>query len=293
MTKTFVALLRSSRLYYVILAIAPAVAGYLSTYQSDFSFSTVFTVGISFGLLSMAAWSANDAVDKEFDIKGQKKSLYGLYITGGTGGLLEQKIPRWIITTYIIILILVAMGLAITINFWFFALAGISGLVGIFYSLPPIQLKTRGLLGAWLTAISYGLVAFIAGCISTGGQVDYSILCFGAVMSVLVFGYDGLGHVIDYADDKANGLNTFVVQLGLPRAVKLLAVCQILPICILLGLGFTGLLNINLLGIGLMLLATVSTAILLFRGSKQPQYIYALRLISVPLLSAFFFLLVS
>lgn len=284
--KTLATLLKTSRLYYVILAVAPAIAGYLTYYQNNFSLLRLFVVGAVFGFLGMASWSTNDIFDKEFDKKGRSKTFYGFYIAGGID---SQKIPIWIVTIYILILIFIALTLALTINIAFFILAFVSGLVGIFYSIPPIRLKTRGILGATIISLSYGLISFIAGSIGADGQISYESLIFGVIMSVFVFGYDGIGHIIDYSDDKANGLQTFVVKLGLPSAIRLLAICQISPIIILCCLGLTGILNFNLSVGSVLLTITVITTLILFR--RNEHHLFALRLISVPLLSTSFFLI--
>lgn len=284
--ETLIALLKTSRLYYVILTIAPAVAGYLTYYQNSFSLLRLITIGAVFGLLGMASWSTNDAFDKDFDKKGHSKTIYGFYVAGG---IASQKIPVWIMAVYILILIFLALTLASTISFTFFILAFVSGLFGIFYSIPPIKLKTRGVIGELIISLSYGLIAFVAGTIGANGQVSYESIIFGLIMSVFVFGYDGIGHIIDYSDDKINGLQTFAVRLGMPNSIRLLAICQILPVIILCYLGFVGFLNFNLLAGAVLLIVTVITASILFR--RNERQLFALRLMSVPLLSMSFFLL--
>ena len=285
------ALVRISRPYYVIQAIAPPVAGYASA-SHDFSFLTAAAVGSIFGMLAMAAWAANDLLDSDLDSQGTQKRIKGLYVAGGTGSLLKGNRNRLqrIAIVYVSLLIFVALGLATMFSWWFLILAVCCGLVGILYSLPPIRLKSRGLFGAAVISFSYGLAALAAGCIAGGGRIGASNLLFGAVMSILVFGYDALGHIIDYEDDKANGLKTVVVQLGNTNATRLLAACQVFPILGLCSLGIAGLLTIRLTGAAALLGVTVCTAILLLSARNQ-RHFSILRLISVPLLSLSFFLL--
>jgi len=290
MTGTLFVLLRISRPYYILQAIAPPVAGYLATSQVEFSVLTTAAVGCVFGLLAMAAWAGNDLFDSELDSRGRLKLFHGLYVAGGTGLLRTRKLAARTVTTYMLLLISVALGLAAAISLPFLVLAGLCGLVGVFYSVPPVRLKTRGLFGAALTATSYGLVAFTAGCVAAGTQISIAAITYGVAMSVLVFGYDGIGHIIDYADDNENGLNTFAVQLGAPCAIKLLAACQVLPIMVLWILGLTSVLKLNLTGVAVLFLATAFSAILLLSG-RSGQRLCALRIVSVPLLSASFFLL--
>jgi len=164
-------------------------------------------------------------------------------------------------------------------------------LVGLFYSFRPIRLKTLGLVGALIAASGYGLLAVAAGVAASGSRFSTSTLIFGIAMSFVVFGYEGIGHIIDYEEDKACGLNTFAVQLGVPRAVRVIALCQVVPVFLLCALRGANLLIPNMVTIPLILGVAVFSGVLMM-GGRSEQCLCTLRIISVPLLSVLFFLLV-
>lgn len=289
MKQTLAALLRMSRPYYVIQAIAPPVAGYLAASRLDFSWVKVLMIGSIFGLLAMSTWVVNDFLDKSADSRGRSKRLYGLYVAGGTGVAFDERLSSWKVAGFVAVLNIAGLALAAAIKPMLLLLACVFALVGTCYSLPPIRLKVRGISGQVATACCYGL-AFAAGWVVTETPIPSSAIIFGALMSVLVFGYDGLSHVIDRKDDEANGLGTFAVNLGVSRARQLLAASQILPPALIGFLGLTGHLNVSLASVSLLLTATVLTANVLLFGRERD--LWAVRLMSVPLVSAAFFLIV-
>ncbi len=90
-------------------------------------------------------------------------------------------------------------------------------LLGLFYSLRPVRLKERGILGLAGYALSAAtLYVLVPGTWLEGGPLVVSLLFLAVFSDKWVQLH--FHQVIDHAADLANGTRTFAVEAGLPSA---------------------------------------------------------------------------
>ena len=102
---------------------------------------------------------------------------------------------------------------------WVFPAYAASLLIGLFYSLRPVRLKERGILGL----AGYALSATIIYVVVPGAWLDGSPLVV-SLLFLAVFSDKWVQlhfhQVIDHAADLASGTRTFAVEAGLPSACR-------------------------------------------------------------------------
>lgn len=285
-------LVRLGRPYYVLPAMAAVLAGYMSG-SGDHALSIGSgTVCLVFGLLGMACWTANEVADRDSDSRGQPKSLWGIYVSGGTGLLSSGLVSVKAAVAFTVMLSSAGLIAAASVGFAFAGLSVAFLLIGLAYSLKPLRLKARGVVGLAAVAMAYGVVAFSAGWTAVGDRPLADGLAFACMLSIAFFGFEGLAHLLDHEHDQQSGQATAAVSLGEQKARALLACCQCLPALALLfigRLGWIGMPSVCWLMLVPLLLASATGAIV--TATCEKRMLAYLRVLSVPFISAFAFLL--
>ena len=125
---------------------------------------------------------------------------------------------------------------------WVF-LATLAGLaIGWAYSAPPLRLKASGIWGPAACALAYeGLTWFTGASVMAGGLPDGRILALLGLYSLGAHGIMTLNDFKAVAGDRAMGLRSLPVVLGVDRAARVacivMAVPQIVVVALLLHWG--------------------------------------------------------
>lgn len=130
------------------------------------------------------------------------------------------------VTAQIIITALLAVSLSAHLSYTLgrislVLLTVIGLLLGAAYSVEPVRLKRRGLLQLlclW-TIIFVGPMIFIAQLVAM--EISAKVLLFAAAYGALQMGIILINTAEDYPEDKAAGIRTTIVSLGLHRGVSL------------------------------------------------------------------------
>lgn len=286
--------LRLGRPYYVIPVIATAIAGYCSGSNAHPLSTSSGIVGFVFFLLGMTCWAANEITDRHLDAHGRSKKKWGLYVSGGTAILPSGIISVKSAMVYVVALAMVGLFIATLFNAAFSVLSVMFLVIGLAYSVKPVRLKDRGILGLAAVSTACGMVTFMAGWVA-GGQVPTTECLFFAIMlSITFFGFEGLAHLLDHEQDQRNNENTISVSLGQEMARNVLAICQCLPglalmlLCLLARSAFPHL-NLVLIFPLLFIFCLIATMTVKYQKDSLTS---SLRVLSVPLISVFAFLIV-
>jgi len=131
----------------------------------------------------------------------------------------------------------VSLVVAAAIGRWVFA-ATIVGLIFAWaYSAPPFRLKRSGWLGPLAVALSYeGLTWFTGAAVMAGGLPDRRILALVLLYSLGAFGIMTLNDFKAVGGDRAMGIRSLPVTLGVHRAAQLACVVMAVPQCIVVAL---------------------------------------------------------
>jgi len=174
-----------------------------------------------FGLAHLSVSFSNDYFDREGDARSQPTSL-----SGGSGVLVSQpELAR--LALGLAVGLLLASGcvaLAFTIHFdypfIFLAFALLGGLLGWFYTAPPLRLSYRG-LGEISTALAAGLVMPGMGYFVMSGTLDLwflalslPLICYGLYFILTV-------EMPDVEGDALSGKRGFLVRFGRRRGAWL------------------------------------------------------------------------
>ena len=285
--------LRLGRPYYVLPVIATAVAGYWSGSNVPPVCANAGIVCLVFLLLGMTCWAANEITDRHSDSRGRTKMKWGLYVSGGTTIVSSGMVSVKSAVIYVIILATAGLSIAASLGITFWGLSALSLLIGLAYSVKPVRLKERGILGLAAVATAYGMIAFTAGWVTGGQRPTGECLLFACMLSVAFFGFEGLAHLLDHEQDRRNKEITLAVALGRETARNVLAICQCLPALALMLLSLlaqSAVPDLNLVLLVPFLFLSALIAVLTAKCHKE-SLLGSLRVLSVPLMSVFAFLI--
>jgi chlorophyll synthase len=131
-----------------------------------------------------------------------------------------------------------SLALAATLGFWVL-MAAVAGLALAWaYSAPPLRLKRSGVWGPAAVALSYeGLAWFTGAAVMSGGLPSPEILALVVLYSLGAHGIMTLNDFKAVEGDRATGLRSLPVTLGVDRAARLaclvMAAPQIVVVCLL------------------------------------------------------------
>ncbi len=179
-----------------------------------------------------------------------------------------------------------AMGLELVLSLVFLAILiavrnepvlSLFWIAGVFfaysYSAPPLRFKSRSwqAMGVLLLVLSLIPISFVY--LSLGGRVQPAFLVFLAGQALTVCGVIVPAEIRDYFTDRARGVVTFTVQLGLVRASRLALVLLVVggTLC---GIGFLA----DFLRLGVPYAALSLLLLALLYGTVIRQYIHLYRL---------------
>lgn len=285
--------LKLGRPYYVLPVIATAIAGYCSGSNVPPIGTNLGIIGFVFFLLGMACWTANEITDRHSDSRGRTKKKWGFYVSGGTAILSSGIVSVKSTVVYVVTLAMAGLFIASSLGVAFLGLSVLFLLIGLAYSIKPVRLKEKGILGLAAVATACGMVTFMAGWVASGQSPTVECLLFSSMLSITFFGFEGLAHLLDHEQDRRNKENTIAVSLGRETARNVIAICQCLPVLALM------LLTLLTRSIVPDLNIVMAVPLIFFSGliaaitakCNQESLTSSLRVLSVPLMSAFAFLI--
>ena len=200
----------------------------------------------------VAATSVNDIADKEIDEINHPGDEGRPLVTGAA-----RRVDLWMVFGASSVL---AVALPLAISPAAACITGLSVVIGVAYSLPPLELSYRTFLAPLTLALAYVGIPYWAGVVVGGGRLQIFDLPPMAALYLLFAGRIVLKDFRDRAGDAAYGKPTFLLLYG-KRATCLVsagAICagDALLVAALAGRGWwvAALLQPYVAGIMLMLL---------------------------------------
>jgi 4-hydroxybenzoate polyprenyltransferase len=177
----------------------------------------VIMIVLSFAIINLSSAigaQANTLSDRELDLKDERKKQ----LVEATNSFGAKRLERVLVIEFVLALILVSLFMYIQqrpllLLLW---IVGIS--LGCAYSLPPTRLKSRN----WLAPISLILVlAFfpvLFAYYTFTNELNLFFLISLTGLALTVYGVIIPTEIRDYFGDKAMGIETLTVHLGLVKA---------------------------------------------------------------------------
>ena len=266
-------IITSLRPHFWVLSIIPALTGAcLASHLIDWKQFLLIAILIG-PCLSGIAEIVNDYSDRELDKLQKVKRIFGLPLAGGSGVLGLGGITLEETLAASIILVIVSLAIALSINqsvviLWFIGLA-----IALGYSLEPIRLKTKGFWGVIAVAGFRGLLSFHIGWLAFA-SINPASLIIGTFLTFLYFTGFTTSHISDYHEDKKLGINTFPVQAGFRNACLASAGSIVGAFILLSAANRANLVQVNAISVLVLILSGLLFAKLLTldeNGSNLPR----------------------
>ena len=204
------------RPWYWVPALASALAGFMV--RDGMSLPPSMRLVLLFVLVGPClcgfAEGFNDICDLEDDRRLGPKRLLGIPISGGSGilvgGRLQLRAAKGICAACALGGFLVAIVISPMILLFY----SIGLVLAVGYSLNPIRLKTRGVLGLVAQGLGYGPIVFWIGLVMNGGMPNGKAVLWSLLIGVWVASVGSSADILDVESDKANGVGTLAVRLG-------------------------------------------------------------------------------
>jgi len=177
---------------------------------------------------AFAIYALNDICDIEVDkINAPERPL-----PSGRVSIVEAEI-------LVIVLFILSIALALTVNTLTLAFTLLFSALGIAYSVPPIRLKD-----GWFAGVCWGLgIAATILCGASVYTITPSVIIASAILAILTVGCGFIKDLKDIEGDRAKGVRTIPLLLGEEKAVKIMIITfsVIIPLLPAYGLIFYGL----------------------------------------------------
>lgn len=199
----FLAYFIAARIPTILVTIAFFLLGEWYAINNILLNKTILMI-VFFILVEFVLGLTNFAFDKKIDIFSRKQTMWvHNYIS----------FKEMIISSFIFSIV------AILILWYYFDLTIlfigiILILLSIFYSLPPIRLKTKPPLDNISNMFFIGTLPFILGWISTLQQLDFNAIFYGLIFGIPVIAHYLILSTQDIKTDKEFGIKTTSVLLG-------------------------------------------------------------------------------
>jgi len=238
---------------------------------------------IAFALATGGVESFNDFADRFSDSGNIKRGL-GIPSSGGTGVIQKNLLtPPQVLKTSIF---MCSLGLVFSLFYkWAVFFLGLFILMEIFYSLKPLRLKEKGILGPLAIGIGYGALPFLAGASYQNLALSYLIIAL--LLIILDFGFGGLAGLADFREDSKNGLKTFSVKYGFWKSKKILLYFELLPFILVLLFSINRIIKVNFLIIITFLFALYIRKIIIKTNPEDERIISNCHILSIIVVSFF------
>ncbi len=187
---------------------------------------TSITTGVDFlqpmlyvGLLAIILlFNIGDMINCYADYK--LDSIYKSHLSNAVYELGKKNVKAQIIGSGILALVLTCIIAITTQQLYLIPLTLVGTFIGLQYSVKPFKFKSRGI---WQLLCLWGIIFFgpmlYTAIITNGFPGGAEMLLFAG------YGFHQMGIIMlntaeDYTEDKASGLNTIIIKLGLHRALN-------------------------------------------------------------------------
>lgn len=187
-------------------------------YEIDWFLSFLGLVGVILAHLSV------NLMDDYFDWQKGAVTEYKKLVDAGMQArthkcfYLEEKLMtldtlKKIIIAMDVTACLIGLIIAYEVGFVVIIIAGLAGIMGYFYSAPPIRLSYRG-LGEIAIAIIFGPLLMTGAYITAGGDVDTTLIFSSIIVGILIANIAHTHAIMDYKSDKQVGKTSLPTFLG-------------------------------------------------------------------------------
>ena len=205
-----------SRFHFLFPGFLLFLMGYLASLFSGINFDLVkFLFGyLIFGLAHLSVSFSNDYFDRYNDINSEKTKF-----TGGSKVLVENpSLAGVAIKLAVLLLVGSAIGIVIFAlfygySFWFVFYGIMGGLIGYFYSAPPLKFSYRG-FGEIVSIFSIGFLIPGMGMLVASGSLDQSLALFVFPLSCYGLFFILTVEMPDLESDRIGQKNTMIVKWG-------------------------------------------------------------------------------
>ncbi len=190
-------------------------------------------IGIpAFLLLYWSGFSINAYTDYEID---QKYASEKPAIAKAVDYIGKENL-KWFVAGKVVVAMLANVLLSFMMNdIWPIVLAIAMAITGLGYSAKPFEFKTRGVLSHALglgACVCFIPIAYVCYLIAGEMRADFIVFTLGFTIAVYALEYGNQSN--DYIEDKAHGIMSPSVRLGIPRAQLLTIVLIAIGIPIML-----------------------------------------------------------
>ena len=209
-------IIRLARLHFLFPGFLLFLLGYLIAIFSGIT-SDIFKFLFGYLIFSLAHLSisfSNDYFDRFSDITSEKTSF-----TGGSKVLVENPKIAGLAHKIAIILLVASATLIVIFAFfygysvWFVIYGILGGLLGYFYSAPPLKFSYRG-LGELVSIFSIGFLIPGMGSLVASGSLDQSIALFVFPLSCYGLFFILTVEMPDLESDKIGQKKNMIVKWG-------------------------------------------------------------------------------
>ncbi|MEY4876196.1 MAG: hypothetical protein RL708_1345 [Bacteroidota bacterium] len=183
------------------------------------SFSNLFRFDFLIGLIAMSfLFNIGDMINCYADY--ELDAIYKSHLSNAVYELGKKNVLWQIAISGFIALLLTAWVSILTHQFYLIPLTIIGGFIGLQYSIKPFKFKSQGILQLFCL---WGIIFFgpmLYTTIITKGFPSLILMCLFSCFGFLQMGIIMLNTAEDYIEDKASGLKTIIVALGLHRAMN-------------------------------------------------------------------------
>ena len=184
-------------------------------------------------LVSAVAAQVNTMSDYELDSKdSRKKELVQAMSSLGRNTLKLIVISELSLSLPLILVLFLIQGKPALLFMWMAAV-----FLAYSYSAPPLRLKSRTWLAMGTLLLVLSILPILFVFYSLTSEIDYFFLLFLSGQALVVYGVIVPAEIRDYFGDKAMGIKTLTVRLGLFKA-SILSIALLSIGGILCGTGF-------------------------------------------------------
>jgi len=225
-----------------ITSILASIIAISSSKVIEYSILKIFIGALSSGFIASASFTINNIYDLEIDkINKPFRALPSKKIT------IKEA---WIIT---ILLYLLSLMFAASINLPFFIIISMMGTLAITYSHPLFNFKKNWFLASLTLATFRGFLITVAGWSIIKSIASILPWYLGLISFSFLLGAVTTKDIADIKGDRKNKYQTLPVKYGLNKTINIIAPFFILPF-LLIPLGvYLGILDINTMPLTLLL----------------------------------------
>ncbi|UCE36915.1 MAG: UbiA family prenyltransferase [Thermoplasmata archaeon] len=212
--------------------------------------------------------AASNALNASYDVEIDKINKPYRPIPSGIITKDEARTIAWILYP-------VVLFRAVLVNRTFGFFVMIIMLITIAYSTPPLRLKKRLWFSNLTIAFARGMLGFVAAWAIFGDPFsDFTPWIIGGVMMIFLIGAITSKDFTDIKGDKVHGMRTLPVVYGVRKAAVISGPFFVLPFILILAGVMSGVLELRMLWLMLMVVWGVVTALLMQTVATKEEKIF-------------------